>query len=234
MSKFLASVKNKSEAEMVYAAGVDIIDLKDPARGALGALPISEIKTIAGRMKSRTTISATIGDLPADPGIVLPVVETIMKSGVNIIKIGFFPGKQHALATALARHACKQKLVAVLFADQKPDIRLLKTLSTSHFYGVMLDTAEKNGKGLLGYMTITEVEKFIRLSHQLHLRCGLAGQLRQADIPALLSLQPDYLGFRSALCAGNRTGELSLNSLQQIRKVIPQGQQENDINQLIA
>lgn len=234
MTKFLASVKNKTEAELVYTAGADIIDLKDPSRGALGALPIADIKTITGRMKPRATVSATIGDLPADPGIVVPVLETIMKSDVDIIKIGFFSGKQHALAAALARHARKQKLVAVLFADQKPDIRLIKTLAAAGFYGVMLDTAVKNDTGLLDCMRISIVEKFIRFSHQLHLRCGLAGQLRQHNIPTLLPLKPDYLGFRSALCSGNRTDELSQQALQQTRNLIPEGNAKDEVELLIA
>ncbi|HEV7911681.1 MAG TPA: (5-formylfuran-3-yl)methyl phosphate synthase, partial [Methylocella sp.] len=34
----LASVTNPAEAEAVRAGGADIIDLKDPAKGALGAL----------------------------------------------------------------------------------------------------------------------------------------------------------------------------------------------------
>src|SRR5712691_8352699 len=38
MTKFLASVRDVSEAEIALAAGADIIDLKEPARGALGAV----------------------------------------------------------------------------------------------------------------------------------------------------------------------------------------------------
>ena len=39
MTGFLASVTSAAEAEIVLAAGADIIDLKDPHSGALGALP---------------------------------------------------------------------------------------------------------------------------------------------------------------------------------------------------
>ena len=38
MTLMLASVTNPAEAEAVWAGGADIIDLKDPAKGALGAL----------------------------------------------------------------------------------------------------------------------------------------------------------------------------------------------------
>nr|WP_244433876.1 (5-formylfuran-3-yl)methyl phosphate synthase [Azospirillum sp. B506] len=40
------------------------------------------------------------------------------------------------------------------------------------------------------------------------LQTGLAGSLRVADIPALAALSPDYLGFRCALCSGERTNAI--------------------------
>ena len=33
---------------------------------------------------------------------------------------------------------------------------------------------------------------------------GLAGGLEAPDVPRLLPLEPDILGFRGALCAGDR------------------------------
>ena len=40
MTLMLASVTNPAEAEAVWVGGADIIDLKDPAKGALGALDV--------------------------------------------------------------------------------------------------------------------------------------------------------------------------------------------------
>jgi uncharacterized protein (UPF0264 family) len=37
---------------------------------------------------------------------------------------------------------------------------------------------------------------------------GLAGALRLSDLPRLRSLAPDFAGFRSAVCRGDRGGEL--------------------------
>ena len=42
--KFLASVTCLNEAQLVLDANVDIIDLKNPAEGALGALPLETIQ----------------------------------------------------------------------------------------------------------------------------------------------------------------------------------------------
>ena len=43
MTRLLASVRDGAEAADALAAGAEIIDFKDPAHGALGALPPDEI-----------------------------------------------------------------------------------------------------------------------------------------------------------------------------------------------
>ncbi len=42
------------EAEQVIRGGVDLIDLKDPARGALGALPCEQIRALVTRVTGRS------------------------------------------------------------------------------------------------------------------------------------------------------------------------------------
>ena len=65
MSQLLASVNSLSEALLVADIGVDIIDLKQPVHGALGALTVTEVGEIVRTLQGRYPISATVGDLPA-------------------------------------------------------------------------------------------------------------------------------------------------------------------------
>ena len=44
MTRMLASVTGPEEAEIVLAGGADLVDLKDPSRGALGARPVSVVR----------------------------------------------------------------------------------------------------------------------------------------------------------------------------------------------
>jgi len=64
MTELLISVTNVDEAFMAMELGADIIDLKDPSMGALGALPIQTIKDILGVVNSQKIVSATIGGPP--------------------------------------------------------------------------------------------------------------------------------------------------------------------------
>ena len=99
--RLLASVTNESEASLVAACGSDIIDCKDPAAGALGALPLATVARIVGAVGAHCPISATIGDLPADPESVAEAAGRMAETGVDFIKIGFFPGGD--VRTAIAR-----------------------------------------------------------------------------------------------------------------------------------
>ena len=65
MTGFLASISSVDEARQVRFLGVDVIDLKDPNKGALGALDEDSVRSIAALIGNRTTLSATIGDLPS-------------------------------------------------------------------------------------------------------------------------------------------------------------------------
>ncbi len=65
MTAMLASVRTLDEALLALAGGADIIDLKDPARGALGALDQATARNIVAAIGGRAPVSATIGDLPS-------------------------------------------------------------------------------------------------------------------------------------------------------------------------
>ena len=64
MSKVLGSIKNLSEAKLLLKTDIDIIDLKDPSKGALGRLSNVDIKNIVKYVNNKNSISITIGDLP--------------------------------------------------------------------------------------------------------------------------------------------------------------------------
>ena len=92
MTGMLASVNSLEEALLALSANVDIIDLKQPALGALGALETDLVKAIVNEINGRCPVSATIGDLPMQPEIVYQAVKAMAETGVDYVKIGFFPG----------------------------------------------------------------------------------------------------------------------------------------------
>lgn len=221
--KLLASVTSELEARLAASFGADIIDCKNPAEGALGSLPCETVARIRKAVPSHVMVSATIGDLPMTPAPVRHAVERMAATGADIVKIGLFPGEApRATIEALSAIASRTKLVAVMLADLEPDFALAEDLANAGFMGVMLDTAGKSGTSLLDHMTPSDLAAFLHTARAHGLITGLAGSLKEFQIPSLIALGPDVLGFRGALCkAGNREAGLDRDACLAIRRAIP-------------
>ena len=223
MTGMLASVKNKEEARQVLAANVDIIDLKQPSKGALGALDVSVVADIVKLIKKESLVSATIGDLPMQPELVFNAVKVMATTGVDYVKMGLFPkGDSMATLNKLAKlDKSNLSLIAVLFADALPSFNIIEVLKKTGFKGIMLDTMNKHQGSLRQIMNSKQIAEFVTQAKQQHLLCGLAGSLRENDIKDLLMLKPDYLGFRGALCQQhNRVAELDNQAIINIQKAM--------------
>ncbi len=220
MTGMLASVNSLEEGLLIKSLDIDIIDLKQPAEGALGALPPTEVRRIVEAVAGSKPVSATVGDLPMSPEIVADAVAEMAATGVDYVKIGLFPDDRRLECIAeLSRCTRGQSLIAVLFADGSPDFSLLPHLHRAGFRGVMLDTMQKCQGSLTEVMAAPLIEQFVRRARQLGLICGLAGSLRSADIPRLLPLNADYLGFRGALCDDdNRVAMLNREKVTELAR----------------
>ena len=223
MTLMLASVVSREEAEIALVQGADIIDCKEPARGALGALPLDTVADIVAIARGRRPVSAVV-ELPHDISHARRAFEDAIETGVDYVKFALpaTPDAAEIIAT-LAPLATRVRLVAVLFADLGPDFDHLATLARAGFHGVMLDTAHKGKGRLIDYMNVAALTDFVRQCRALGLVVGLAGALEAPDVPRLLVTGADVLGFRGALCAkGDRRAALNLAATTQIRDLIPQ------------
>jgi FolB domain-containing protein len=223
MTLLLASVTGPAEAEIALAHGADIIDLKDPAKGALGALEAAAVQATVGAIAGRRPVSAVTGDLPMQPHIIYGAVEGMAAAGVDYVKVGLFaePGREDCIR-ALEPLAQQIKIVAVMFADAGADAGLLPLIAQCGFAGAMLDTARKGQGRLLDHADVASLGMFVRACRDHGLLSGLAGSLEAPDVPRLLLLVPDYLGFRGALCAAHdRKAGIDPAAVNLIRALMP-------------
>jgi uncharacterized protein (UPF0264 family) len=220
------SVANVDEAAQILESGADFIDVKNPIAGALGAAPLHVIRAIASLVQKKTPVSATVGDLPMDPVAVTEAVRLTAAAGVDYVKIGIFPEGDACATIKSLRNLPLDgvRLAAVLFADQQPDFSLIDTLADAGFAAVMVDTAGKKSGRLTDCLDVDALAAFIDRARRRGLTTGLAGSLRAEDIPTLLPLRPDILGFRGALCDGSdRTASLNGDKARAIRQLITAG-----------
>ena len=87
MTRMLASVANAAEANVVLRHGADVIDLKDPGRGALGAVPLETARDTIRSVAKRRETSATLGDAPYNQEGLLAHARALAAMGVDYLKL---------------------------------------------------------------------------------------------------------------------------------------------------
>ena len=203
-TKILTSIKSLSEIRLVLKKGVDVIDFKDPSNGSLGALTIKQISFFLKSIPSNQLTSSTIGDIE-DIKTIRERVVMLSKTNINFIKIGFFfDYTKIKILKNLKKLAKNKKMIAVLFADNKPNLNLIREIKKIQFDGILIDTKNKKNGNLRNYLSTKKLRNFIKVSKEQNLSIGLAGSLNIKDIDPLIRLKPDYLGFRGALCMAKK------------------------------
>lgn len=217
MIRMLVSVRSVAEARIAVRGGADLIDLKEPKAGALGALPLPTAAAIVAALRADDDelplISATIGDGPWTAAAAERRVAELAECGVDLVKVGLLPG-EHGLLEALG--ASRHTVVPVFIADRGLDAALVGRALELPFPALMLDTADKRAGSLFDCVEIEALRGFVACVREAGKRAGLAGALRLHHVPRLLELAPDFAGFRSAVCIGRRVGTLDAKLVAQV------------------
>ena len=215
----LISARTVDEALLAAESGANFIDLKEPHHGALGALPLVTIRACVAALRGcGLPVSATIGDAPQDIG---DGVQRVADCGVDLVKVGI--ARNAAAADVLAMLAtCGRRVVPVLLADRGLDAALVTQAASLGFAGLMVDTADKRAGSLFDCVTLSELKHFIECARGASMMCGLAGALRLEHLPQLTALEPDFAGFRSAVCTAT-AAQLSTPSLRALRQAASGG-----------
>ena len=220
MTQLLISVKNVEEALIALDAGADIIDLKDPNIGALGALNEVLSLQIVHAINGRAIVSATIGEQHASLNALIASIQARAKLGVDIIKIAvpkFFDDPEFLIKiTQLTNNGIK--IVAVLFADEPIELSLLDKCQQMGFFGALLDTNNKQ-QNLLQVQSQGDLQMFTQKCNLHQLQYGFAGSLRPQDIADLINFNPTFIGFRGGVCENNlRISVISRSKVLEVKK----------------
>jgi (5-formylfuran-3-yl)methyl phosphate synthase len=186
-------------------------------------VPVAVVRATVQAVGGRRPVSAVAGELPMQAPRLQAAVRMLAATGVETVRLRILPGDDlPGCLGALAEVATAVKLVGVFLADAAPALSLLPALKRSGFAGAMIDVRDKASGRLLDHLDMSRLLGFVEDCHAHGLDAGLAGSLEPPDVPRLLVLAPDLLGFRSALCdRGERTAALDLARVQAIRGLIP-------------
>jgi uncharacterized protein (UPF0264 family) len=214
------SVVDADEARAAAAAGADIVDVKNPAEGSLGAPAPAVIAAVRAAVPEELPVSVAIGDMPNLPGTAALAALGAAHSGAAFVKVGLWGVGTEEDAIALLRTVRAAAAEAVVVAGAYADARrvapaplapeLLPRVARAAGVDVcLLDTAVKDGRGLLDWLSPQALTALVDEAHELGLLVALAGALRAEDLPVVGATRADIAGVRSAACAdGRRTGAL--------------------------
>ncbi|HKM61692.1 MAG TPA: (5-formylfuran-3-yl)methyl phosphate synthase [Acidisphaera sp.] len=210
MTLFLASVATLEDAAIALDGGVDIIEVAGPSDP-------ERVRAFVGAVGHVRPVCAIVDDELSEPAASLAAAQAMADAGADYIKVA---AASEASVRELAPIAAEHRLIAVMFADRDPDFGLLPVLRESGFAGATLDTARGSATRLLDAMDVTTLAEFVGACRAHGLSAGLAGGLEAPDIPRLLRLEPDVLGFHSALTRGTHT-TVDPRAVRTIRGLIP-------------
>ena len=222
-TNLLISLRKLDELSEEIIKEVDILDLKDPLNGSIGSWDLQDIKTAVSRFKNKIEISATLGDILINKEFIIKLKQ-FDELSLNYIKFGLLSVELNNLFDKikfLKESKYKTKLVCVVFVDLFDHLKLvyerLDLFDACGIKYIMLDTYKKNNGDLLNFCNISNLNKFITKCKNLDIKIGLAGSLKENQIPELMKLEPDILGFRSAICKFNkRMSEVDLKKIKKI------------------
>jgi uncharacterized protein (UPF0264 family) len=120
--KLLVSVTDVAEARLAVAGGVDVVDVKNPAEGSLGAPAPGVIAQVRDVLPGELPLSAALGDLPCLPGTAALAALGAVRSGATYVKLGLWGAAGPDDAAAVLRAAREAvdggaAVIAVAYAD---------------------------------------------------------------------------------------------------------------------
>ncbi|TXN04421.1 hypothetical protein FV242_07985 [Methylobacterium sp. WL64] len=217
LPRLLVSVRDPAAAAAAQLAGADLIDAKDPERGALGALAPAVVNEIVARVAGAAVTSAVADPTPES-------VAAMAGTGIDWVKAGLAPAQRRDIkALAALAQTAPGRLIAVLFAEDGSAADLVPALVRAGFAGAMIDTSGKAGVRLTDLVEPQALAAFTTACRSHGLMSGLAGSLRVTDIATLSVHRPDYFGFRGGLCRDldRRNGIDPLRVAEAVRALRP-------------
>ena len=225
--RLLTSVAGPAEARAALHGGADLIDAKDPRRGALGPVSVRRLAAIRAAVAGARPLSAAVGDATSEAAVGAAVAAAL-SVGVAFVKVGFAGVTSEARAGRLAVAAQREantgvatRLVLVAYADWRraeslAPTRVAAVAAATGAAGVLLDTANK-GAPLFTVWSLASVAAWVASAHDAGLLAALAGGLSGPDFARARALGADVVGVRGAACVGGRTGRVSRSRVAALR-----------------
>ena len=210
----LVSVRAVDELEAALSGGADLIDVKEPAKGALAPAEAEVVAAVIAKVKGKVPVSAALGEWSPNA---ITDAHWHLELKLNFVKWGLAgyssrPGWGEDLLDTRRELPVGMEMVAVAYADWEraksiPPAELVRFAKRFRFKAFLLDTWGKDGKSLLDFATPGEIGDLVESLKRVEMTVAIGGSLRPEHVKQLKGVNPDYFAVRSSACAaGKRDG----------------------------
>lgn len=232
-TQLLVSVRDCAEIAPAIAGGCEILDFKDPARGALGRVDDATLGTVLEYCQQYSVtipLSMALGELcewrTEQESLKLPSEITYLKMGLSQCSGSrrWISDWQNLIQRIKESSEHQHQWIAVAYADWKradslSPYEILETASENRCAGLLIDTFSKQNGRLLDLLSPETLGEIIELARASQLKIALAGSLRIQDLEILSDLAPDIIGIRGAACLGHsRTSVIQESAIRNFQK----------------
>ena len=219
----LVSVRDASEALAALEGGADVIDIKEPRRGALGPAP--EVwEGVVTRVSGLRPVSAALGELLQWRSTPLPRIP----EGIAWIKFGLAgAGRvdwQELWQQKIAEVPQHVRPVLVAYADwhraAAPHWQEVASFAQAHVGVLLIDTWGKDGTSLWDYLGGDELAQLASCCRRQKCLLAVGGSLTLETIPLALRCRCHWIAVRGAACEGDRTGAVSAARIARLKECV--------------
>ncbi len=222
MTRLLVSVRSAAEARIALECGVDLIDVKEPNRGALGASDPSVWREVLDEVAGRAPVSCALGELGVDTAARAAAIP----NGVRYAKVGLSgaadrPDWERAWRESVGRRPAGCGVVAVVYADATTARapvpgRVLAAAIEHSCTAILVDTYHKSTGDVFAHWQPAELAEFLSQVKAAGLLTVVGGGLTWNSLEIALELPADFIAVRGLACGAGRTSGLDAASCRQL------------------
>lgn len=232
----LVSVRDAAEATTALAAGADVIDVKEPANGPLGAADTPTIEAVVRAVDGLRPVTMALGELVELTAAGPSRLGEVAISGVSLFKIGLAGcGSNNdwqrcwrdVISGVVALHGVGRppRPVAVVYADWEaaaaPELNeVLRAATEIGCPALLIDTWDKTGGTLFDHWSLDSLRAFVARVQHHSMRIVLAGSLRGDDIARAAALGPDLVAVRGAACRAGRNSVVCGDRVRELKRTV--------------
>ncbi len=231
----LISVRDAAEAVIAIESGADIVDIKDPARGALGRATNEVVSHIVAAIDSRSAtasvpVTMALGELRELNRDTFEVPR-----GISALKLGLAGCADRRdwrcdwadfKASCEAQTSLSPDWVGVAYADSRlaespAAMDVIRASSELGCRGVLVDTYSKAAGRLWDFVDLATFQEWTSAIHKQGMFVAVAGSLRAGDLSRMGELPLDIVAVRGGVCVhGERSSTVDAGRIQDFRRAM--------------